>query len=180
MPCFAMLLTFIFYLAKQCMKHKFLPSKEELKQHKWLSFLHKHMHHNFLWRFDRGSVSKACMIGGFMCMMPMPFQMIPAAILAIFLRANLIIAIALVWISNPITMLPMMYGAYFFGCFLLGKTPFFNEENFAWQHLVTHIHTIFTPLIIGCIMIGLTLGLILASITWLGFNFIEHKKPNRH
>ncbi len=157
------------------MKRKFLPTKEELKQHKWLRFLHKYMHHNFLWHFDRNGVSKACMIGGFMCMMPMPFQMIPTAILALFLRANLIIAVALVWISNPITMLPMMYGAYLVGCFLLGETPLFHEDNFAWHQMITHIHTIFIPLIVGCVIIGLVIGMTLACISWLGFNLGQKK-----
>ncbi|WP_117003306.1 MULTISPECIES: DUF2062 domain-containing protein [Cysteiniphilum] len=161
------------------MKRKWLPSKEELKEHKWLRFLHKHMHHNFLWQFDKSSVSKACVIGGFMCMMPMPFQMVPAAILALFLRANLIIAVALVWISNPITMLPMMYGAYLFGCFVLNKTPLFHEENFAWHQMITHIHSIFMPLITGCVIIGLVLGIILASISWFGFALFKPKN-NKH
>ncbi|WP_157966587.1 DUF2062 domain-containing protein [Fastidiosibacter lacustris] len=152
------------------MRRKFLPTKEELKQHKWLGFLHKYMHHNFLWHFDRNSVTKACIVGGFMCMMPIPFQMVPAAILALTLRANLIITIALVWISNPITMLPMMYGAYLFGCFMMGQTALFYEDNFAWHHIITNIHAIFVPLILGCIIIGLAFGLLLSSIVWLSFN----------
>lgn len=157
------------------MKRKFLPTKEELKQHKWLKFLDGHMHHHFLWHFTCTSVSKACVIGGFICMMPIPFQMIPAAILALLLRANLIIAIALVWISNPITMLPMMYGAYLFGCFLLGETSLFHENSFAWHQIITHLHTTFMPLIIGCVIIGLGIGITLACISWLSFNLLQKK-----
>jgi uncharacterized protein (DUF2062 family) len=160
-------------VSKYVKKRKFWPSKEELKTHKWLKFLHAHMHHSFLWHFDRKGVCRSCIIGMFMCMMPMPFQMVPAAIFSFVFRANLIVSVALVWISNPITMLPMMYGAYWFGCFMLGMTPVFHQHDFVWHDMVTQLHMIIVPLITGCVIIGLVGGLLLASLAWLGFTFVK-------
>ena len=157
-------------------KRKFWPSKEELKTHRWLKFLHDHMHHPFLWRFDRKGICRSCIIGVFMCMMPMPFQMVPAAALSFVFRANLIVSVALVWISNPITMLPMMYGAYWFGCLLLGTAPVFHEHDFAWHDILTQIHMIIVPLMTGCVTIGLIAGMLLSSIVSLGFTLLGKTK----
>lgn len=155
-----------------------MPTRTELESHKWLRFLHRHMHHEFLWRFDQKGMAKAAMIGLFMCMMPMPFQMIPAAVLALFLRANLIIAVALVWVSNPVTMLPMLYGAYLFGCWLLGQTPILHDSDIVWHEIYLHLHTIFLPLMLGCVLIGLLSGMIVAVIIWLTFELVHYfKRP---
>ncbi|WP_119343143.1 DUF2062 domain-containing protein [Facilibium subflavum] len=160
-------------------KRKFFPTKEELKTHKWLRFLHAHMHHDFLWHFGQSELSRAAVIGVFMAMMPMPFQMIPAAILALVLRANIIVSVGLVWLSNPVTMLPMLYGAYVFGCWLYGVVPVFHEESLAWHEMFTHMHQIFVPLITGCVIIGLAGGSLLGSIIWLVFYFMRKCKKDR-
>ena len=157
-------------------KWRFLPKKETIKKHKWLKFLHRHMHHQFLWHFGRQESVKACIIGGIMCMMPMPFQMIPATILAFIFRANLIITIAVVWISNPITTLPMMYGAYLLGCWIYGEVPIFHQQDLTWHEVMINLHTIFLPLITGAVIIGLLGGVALAIIVWILFYFVKSSK----
>ena len=52
----------------------------------------------------------------------MPLQMLPAAAAAILFRVNLPLTILLVWVSNPLTMLPLIYVTYYVGSLLLG-TP---------------------------------------------------------
>ena len=46
---------------------------------------------------------------------------------AVVFRANLPLSVAGVWISNPITMPPMMYFAYLFGNKLLGLNPTYES-----------------------------------------------------
>ena len=154
---------------------KFLPKKEELQQHRWLRFLHGYMHHPWLWEFRRGTTVKAVAIGVFMAMMPMPFQMVPASILAVFLRANLLLSVGLVWISNPVTMIPMWYGGYRAGCWLFGQTPLFSHSGFSINALFAHGHEVFLPLIGGCIVVGLIAGLSLATLVWLLFRLLGGK-----
>lgn len=143
------------------MRLKRLVSKDYLSKNKKLKFIHKKMHHKFLWNFECYGVAKGCAIGFFMCMMPIPFQMIPATILTFFFRANLIMAISFVWISNPITMVPMMYGAYLLGSKIMFLTPIDYQNNIYWYHFFLDINTIIIPLFIGSIIIGLLGGLII-------------------
>lgn len=150
-----------------------LPSDEYIKNHKSLRFLKQHLEEPRLWHFTKGATSRAAWIGIFMCFMPMPFQMIPAAILALLLRANLILSVALVWISNPITMLPMMYGCYRLGNWLLGKGAVFPlHEKFSLTLILTHLSGIFIPLILGCVLCGLFFG----AIAYTCVNFLWKEK----
>ncbi|MBK2124135.1 DUF2062 domain-containing protein [Fangia hongkongensis] len=160
-------------------KRKWMPSKSEIQEHKWLKFLHRHMHHEYLWRFDQNGLAKAAVIGMFMCMMPMPFQMIPAAIFAVLFRANIILAVALVWVSNPVTMLPMMYGSYIIGCWLLGSTPIFHDETLSLSHIFSHLHSVFLPLLLGSAVIGLVSGILLAVLIVFGFKVLRWTKKNK-
>jgi uncharacterized protein (DUF2062 family) len=74
-----------------------------------------------LWRLEKKAVAKGVAIGVFFgCMTIVPFQMILAGLLAIRLRANLPIAIAMTWICNPFTIIPLTYLNYSVGNGLLG------------------------------------------------------------
>jgi uncharacterized protein (DUF2062 family) len=54
-------------------------------------------------------------IGLFFSMMPMPFQMVPSALLAMRARANVPFAMAACWISNPLTTPPILLGQFYLG-----------------------------------------------------------------
>ena len=94
---------------------KYTPDRDTVKSNKMLNFLGSSLFHEELWKFNRISFCRATAIGVFLGWMPMLFQMIPAAYFAVVFRANLPLSVAGVWISNPITMPPMMYFAYLFG-----------------------------------------------------------------
>ena len=55
--------------------------------------------------------------------------MLLAALIAIWLKVNLPLSVALVWVSNPITMGPMFYFAYKLGALLMGEEPTVDEFN---------------------------------------------------
>jgi uncharacterized protein (DUF2062 family) len=59
--------------------------------------------------------------GLFCAFLPMPFQIIPAVLGAIYFRVNLPLCIALVWLSNPVTLIPILYIAYWLGSAVLGE-----------------------------------------------------------
>lgn len=70
-------------------------------------------------------------LGAFVGMMPiMGIQMIAVTALALPLRANLKASLIGVWISNPVTFLPMYYGNYRFGLLIVGGEER-NQEMFA-------------------------------------------------
>ena len=69
---------------------------------------------------NRHTVSKGMMVGLFIAFIPMPMQMLAVIVLQPLLRFNLPLAVALVWITNPVTMPFIYYVEYMTGSFLLG------------------------------------------------------------
>lgn len=55
----------------------------------------------------RDSVAIGLSAGLFFSMMPMPFQMVPAALIAARFRGNVPIAMGACWLTNPLTQLPV-------------------------------------------------------------------------
>ena len=74
--------------------------------------------------------------------------MVLAAGLAILVRVNLPISVALVWVTNPLTMPPMFYFAYYVGVHLLGMPPVDFELSFSWEWLRSVMSTIGTPFLL--------------------------------
>ncbi|BBP43636.1 hypothetical protein THMIRHAT_13820 [Thiosulfativibrio zosterae] len=92
---------------------------------------------------------------------PIPSQMVTAAISAIIFRANLPLSVALVWISNPFTMPPIFYFNYLVGTWILGQTA---EESLgfdmSWDWILNTLGELWLPLYLGSVVVGLVLGLI--------------------
>lgn len=139
---------------------KYLPTREQLRNTRSLQFLGHMIFEPNLWHFNRHSVSYAVLIGTFCCFLPMPFQMIPCVFLVIWVRCNIPLAIAIVWISNPITMPAMMYFSYKLGSLILGQPATFTELEISAQWLAEQLALVWQPLLLGCIVSGASLGLI--------------------
>ena len=133
---------------------RFSPNPEKLMNHPHLKFFGKALQNPNLWYFNRKSAAGAVAIGLFCAWMPMPFQMLLAASIAIFFTVNLPLSVALVWLSNPITMPPLFYGAYRLGAFVLQDriVAFHFELSFHW--LAEMFETIAPALLLGCFILG--------------------------
>lgn len=68
-----------------------------------------------LWIPRRDAVANGVAIGAFFSMIPIPFQMAPSALVAMRARANIPFAMAACWISNPLTLGPLLWAQYRFG-----------------------------------------------------------------
>jgi hypothetical protein len=147
---------------------RFTAGSESVRNHRWLNRLAPGLKHPSLWHLNRRSVSRAAAIGLFWALIPMPWQMVPAAISAVCFRANAGLAVALVWVSNPLTWGPIWYGTYRLGRWILGHEPLQTEET-GWRSLVQHSSTIWQPLYLGSILTGLLLAVIgysMARVLW--------------
>ncbi|ASK34378.1 DUF2062 domain-containing protein [Alloalcanivorax mobilis] len=102
---------------------KYLPSPERLKGHKALGFLGGILSDPNLWHINRRSLSGAAFIGVFTGLLPIPMQMGLAALLALRFHCNLPLSVVLVWLSNPLTYVPIFYFTYRVGTWMLGMTP---------------------------------------------------------
>lgn len=107
-----------------------------------------------LWHLNRRSVATAVAIGLFCAYLPMPFETLPAAAAALLMRANLPISVALVWVSNPLTWVPMWGPAYLLGIWLLGESaiPF---HRIAMAGLSQHLYALW----LGCLLVGTAVAL---------------------
>lgn len=136
------------------------PNPEELKAHKHLGWLSEHLHNPSLWNFNRRSISKAFAVGLFFAFIPVPFQMLLAAPGAVIFSANLPLSVALVWITNPLTMPPIFYACYKLGAWVLGvgvEKDFIVSFKYIWEVF----GIIWQPFLLGCLIVSIvasTLG----------------------
>ncbi len=144
-------------------------ANNKIRDEKSFSIFGEFIHDQNLWHMRRRSVAGACAIGLFCAFIPLPFQMLIAAGFAIIFRCNLPISVALVWITNPITMPPLFFLAYKVGTFLtetnLGSFEF--ELSFNW--LFTELRERWRPFMMGCFFLGTSAGLfgfITARVLW--------------
>ncbi|QQG46983.1 MAG: DUF2062 domain-containing protein [Candidatus Azosocius agrarius] len=148
---------------------KLIPKKKDILENKHFKIFGNIIYNPLLWSFRRYSVAKAFSIGLFCAWIPIPFQMILSAAIAIFLKANLPISIALVWITNPITMPPLFFFAYKIGSWIL-SSPFHNTNiELSFTYFSTAVHDIWKPFLLGCLICGITsaiIGNILVRIIW--------------
>jgi uncharacterized protein (DUF2062 family) len=139
---------------------KYLPDPDKIKGNRFLAVFGPVIHEPQLWHLTRHSVSKAFFIGLFFAFWPVPFQMVLAAGGAILIRGNLPLSVALVWITNPVTM-PFLFGfAYFIGVSVLGQQSTEFEFNLSWQWLEHNLQSLWQPFILGCAICALVAGTI--------------------
>ena len=102
---------------------RYLPDPHQLRSHKNLRFLGDLLHDPRLWHFSRRSTVRGLAAGMFFAFVPVPWQMLLAATAAALLRFNMPVAVAMVWITNPLTIPPIFFACYQFGAWLLGTPP---------------------------------------------------------
>ena len=78
--------------------------------------------------------------------------MLLAALIAIWLKVNLPLSVALVWVSNPITMGPMFYFAYKLGALLLGEETTVDDFNWSFGWFMDNTTRIGYPFLLGCLV----------------------------
>lgn len=133
---------------------RYLPRPARIKDVRQVRLFGSLLHDPKLVHLNRRSVAGAVAVGLFVAFIPLPVQMLLAALLAIALRVNLVIAVVLVWLSNPLTIPPMFYFGYVVGTWLLGA-PVINtafEPTFAW--FWQRLNEIWQPLLLGSLLVG--------------------------
>ena len=110
---------------------KFLPSHETVRQSRWIRPFGAWLHHPNLWHLHRRSVAGGVAIGMFCGLIPGPFQMIGAALLAVLFRANLPVAMFTTLYTNPLTIVPLYVLAYELGALVTGQHNGLSAAHFA-------------------------------------------------
>ncbi|MGL4612414.1 MAG: DUF2062 domain-containing protein [Shewanella sp.] len=148
---------------------KFMPKPETLREHKHLRIFGSLLHNPNLWALNRKSAPGAFAVGLFVAWLPMPFQMVVAAALAILFKVNIPVSVALVWITNPLTMPVMFYAAYLLGAKIIGHAPQAFAFEASWQWIAASLTTIGPAFLLGCLILGMifsALGYLLINNFW--------------
>ena len=146
-------------MARKLLK-RIVPSRETLAKYKSLQRLGNWIHDPSLWHMTRHSVSVAGFISVFVAFLPCPLHTPIAAMLAVWLHANLPISISLIWINNPVTMGPIYYGSYKLGAFLLDMRVQPLPESLSFTWLFHQLDNIFVPMLVGGLVFGIGLGVL--------------------
>ncbi|MEJ2467045.1 MAG: DUF2062 domain-containing protein [Candidatus Thiodiazotropha sp.] len=134
---------------------RLLPHHDKVRKHKHLQVFGKLLHDANLWHLNRHSASGGFAVGLFMAFVPLPFQMVMAAAAAIIFRVNLPISVALVWITNPLTIPPIFFFAYLVGTWVVGAPPQAEPFHFTLEW-IEHggLNEIWLPLLLGSFICG--------------------------
>lgn len=134
-----------------------LPDPRQILDNKYLRVFGTLLKDPNLWHLNRRSAAGAVALGLFVMYLPPLGQMFVAAAGAIRFRVNLPISVSLVWLSNPLTIPPMFYGAYALGAWILGEPIRAFEVHFwlDWHNWLG---------VVGPVMLG---SLICASVSAL-------------
>ena len=131
---------------------KWMPTRERIHSQRFLRIFGTLLHQQNLWHLNRDSVARAFAIGIFWAAIPMPFQMIPAAGCAILFRGNIALSVALVWLTNPITMPAIYYAQYVFGSWLMGTRIQFEDFSLSTEWIKRNFQYLWKPLYLGALI----------------------------
>ena len=161
---------------------RLLPHHDQVRNHKHLKIFGNLLHDPNLWHLNRHSVSGAFAVGLFMAFVPLPFQMIFAAAAAIFFRVNLPLSVALVWITNPITIPPMFYFAYRIGTLITGDKVALQPFHFSLEWIEHAGVDILIPLMVGSLVCAIVSSIVGYSlILWIWrWRVVEKWKSRKH
>jgi len=148
---------------------RYMPDHRKIRDHKCLRCFGTLLHNPALWHLNRHSLARAFFIGLICAFIPVPFQMVLAAAGAILIYANLPISVALVWLTNPVTMPPVYYACYKIGAWVMNlpEQDFHFELSMAW--ILNGMEAIWQPFLLGCAILGLisgVIGYITVKIAW--------------
>lgn len=148
---------------------RYMPDHHAIHEHKSLRFLGALIHNPNLWHLNRRSVAGAFAVGLFAAFIPLPSQMAIAAAAAIPFRVNLPISVALVWITNPLTMPPIYYVVYRIGTWALGTPAPEVGFEISLDWLMTEMTVIWKPFLLGSLIVGVVssvTGYLLVRLAW--------------
>lgn len=162
--------------------HRYLPEPDKISNLPGLGRFGPRLADPSLWHLNRRSASLAVGWGLFCAVLPIPMQTIPAALGAIYFRCNLPITIVMVWLSNPLTMAPIVLSGYWLGSTVFGQPMLHLAEikamlHSAWDYIAsdssagfpkgygTALKTLMLGLLMEAIIIGV-IGGIVARLLW--------------
>ncbi|MBI1943481.1 MAG: DUF2062 domain-containing protein [Betaproteobacteria bacterium] len=161
---------------------RYLPDAAAVRANRWIAPFATWLHHPNLWHLNRDSVAGAVAIGLFSGLVPGPLQMLSALLLAVALRRNLPVALAITFYTNPFTIVPLYLVAYGYGALLIGhdsNQAQIRQFEMDWSNLYDSMGALVAwmlglgkPLAVGLPALALTLavlGYVAVHLAWRAY-----------
>ena len=161
---------------------RILPHPTKVKEHPLIAPLGSAVHDSDIWHLTKHSVAGAFFIGVFCALQPIPLQTVLAALLAILFKRNLALSVALVFITNPLTMGPIYYFNYWVGDFFFDPSQPMGELSMhgLWEWLKANFDQAGKALVLGSLINGLVFGLLSYWLLhWLWIYEVRRKWQQR-
>lgn len=177
-------------MLKTYLKH-WLPSSQAINSSKVMKIFGQRTSNPLLWYINRHSISKAVFIGVFFGLLPIPFHSVLIILAILMLNGNLPIGLSLAWLSNPLTIAPILYVGFWFGSKLYSTNmidqhmlyELFRQISSWIMHLGhQHIDTRFAKILMsGLLMEAFLSALLLYAFTRLFWRWSTlHTWQKRH
>jgi len=149
-----------------------LPRRSNVHRYPILKWFSKTAYErSYLWSFKGNAVVPALFWGIWIAMLPIVgIQMLVAFLVALIVRANLPLIVALQWISNPFTLAPIYFADYEIGLLILDLFGIDYARNklltaeFDWSGLkfsdLWELIDTFPPMFVGGSIVGISLGVL--------------------
>ena len=111
-----------------------------------------------LWSTSRRAITGAFGAGVAICFVPLPVHTLLAVAVALLWRLNLPVLVAAVFLVNPLTVVPVYYGAYRVGATILGQVATGFDFQLSWTWLHNGLGPVWKPFLVGCLICGVALG----------------------
>ncbi|MFK7854409.1 MAG: DUF2062 domain-containing protein [Granulosicoccus sp.] len=122
-----------------------------------------------VWHLNRRSVAGGVAVGLFVSWIPIPLQMLLAAVLAAVLRVHVPVSVVMVWFTNPLTFAPLLYAAWHSGSMILGQPVLAEPLSFSTQSILTNAGHAWPTLLTGmifCASVSAVLGFCTTLVVW--------------
>lgn len=171
---------------------KYLPAADKVAKHRMLRWLGPTLTRPCLWQINRRSIAIGLALGVFWGLLIPVAQIVFAAIMAIYLRANLPITVGSTLVTNPFTFAPVYFLAYQLGTHIYGgQGPQMTEEMLSEQMSqisvtstgwIERIGDIALPLFTGLFIfacIGALLSYLTVTVVWRLAVMLRYRKRQR-
>ena len=153
---------------------KILPTHEKIRELKILKVFGNLLHKREIWSLSRKKILGGVFIGMLVAFIPMPFQMVLVAFLAIIFKVNFPITLPIVWITNPLTMPFIYYFEYELGNFILNVK---NPIEFSFEKMNDNIGEIALSLYTGTAFLSISAAF--STVFVLNLLWIKDVKKKR-
>lgn len=111
-----------------------------------------------LWSLGRRSITAGFGTGLAICFIPLPLHLPLALLCAVVWRLNVPVTCLTTVLVNPLTAVPMFYGAYRVGTLLTGAPLHGFAFEPSWEWLQNGLGSSWKPFLVGCLACSVVLG----------------------